>query len=252
MKFAPTAKSSCSTRERGFDRSASLWKKNSNRIRSSHTFTVLTRTGPHSGTTVFRSGSGRQEPHQRSRRYDGADAGLSESLEGLMAAPFFSGWDCTTCRARSTSKNSRRWSSTSATSVCAHKFVNHPGVCAVLPLVHHRRIMPFLPDAEPWREQINEANSLTFLHGCDVFDYRRAVHRTGDTRSMSVGVTGSHQRTVRLALDANVRKLGLFITIQATIDASRHNAGRSRRSSRKQWQIARRGCRPRRRRTLLG
>jgi len=146
--------------------------------------------------------------HISVRGYDGADAGLSESLEGLMAAPFFpvglhdlpGKIDVEKLEAMEFNIGNVRVRS---------KFVNHPGVCAGYRLFTSAGSIAFLPDAEPWREQDKRGELVEFLHGCDVLIID--AQYTDQEYEKHVGWGHSSlSSTVRLALDANVRKLVLF------------------------------------------
>jgi phosphoribosyl 1,2-cyclic phosphodiesterase len=142
------------------------------------------------------------------RGYDAAEAGLREIVERLMSPPFFpvtlhelpGKIDIEKLEAMEFSIGSVR---------VRAKFLNHPGVCAGYRLFTSAGSIAFLPDNEPLSEQDKRSELVEFLQGCDVLIID--AQYTDNEYQKRVGWGhGSFSSTVRLGLDANVRRLILF------------------------------------------
>jgi phosphoribosyl 1,2-cyclic phosphodiesterase len=146
--------------------------------------------------------------HINVRGYDAAEAGLREIVERLMSPPFFpvtlhelpGKIDIEKLEAMEFSIGSVR---------VRAKFLNHPGVCAGYRLFSSAGSIAFLPDNEPLSEQDKRSELVEFLQGCDVLIID--AQYTDNEYQKRVGWGhGSFSSTVRLGLDANVRRLILF------------------------------------------
>jgi phosphoribosyl 1,2-cyclic phosphodiesterase len=146
--------------------------------------------------------------HINVRGYDAAEAGLREIVESLMSPPFFpvtlhelpGKIDIEKLEAMEFSIGSVR---------VRAKFLNHPGVCAGYRLFSSAGSIAFLPDNEPLSEQDKRSELVEFLQGCDVLIID--AQYTDNEYQKRVGWGhGSFSSTVRLGLDANVRRLILF------------------------------------------
>jgi phosphoribosyl 1,2-cyclic phosphodiesterase len=150
----------------------------------------------------------RSNNHINVRGYDAAEAGLREIVEGLMSPPFFpvtlhelpGKIDIEKLEAMEFSIGSVR---------VRAKFLNHPGVCVGYRLFTSAGSIAFLPDNEPFSEQDKRSELVEFLQGCDVLIID--AQYTDNEYQKRVGWGhGSFSSTIRLGLDANVRRLILF------------------------------------------
>jgi phosphoribosyl 1,2-cyclic phosphodiesterase len=185
--------------------------------------------------------------------YDGADIGLREILKGQMATPFFPVKLYDLPGKIDIKKLDTMEFDVGNVHVRA-KPMNHPGMCVGYRLFTARGSVAYLPDTEPYdafklhsaksqllspeqtrkRAEKERAALVEFLHETDVL--LLDTQYTDEEYQEHVGWGhGSLRSAVRLALDAQVRKLLLFhhdpnhsdATIEAMVENARKIAANS-------------------------
>jgi phosphoribosyl 1,2-cyclic phosphodiesterase len=160
--------------------------------------------------------------------YDGAGAGLRDILVGQMATPFFP-VELDALPSRIEIEKLEKYEFNIGKIKVRAKLMNHPGVCVGYRLDTSQGSVAFLPDNEPYDGfKIHTLNSsslgreetesrargarkelVDFLQGCDLLILD--TQYTDEEYEAHVGWGhGSVSATVRLALDAGVKKLVLF------------------------------------------
>ena len=166
--------------------------------------------------------------HIRVMGYDGTGAGLRDILVGQMATPFFP-VELDALPSRIEIERLQKYEFNIGKIKVRAKLMNHPGICVGYRLDTSQGSIAFLPDNEPYDGlKIHSTNSdslgeketaaragaartelVDFLRGCDLLILD--TQYTDEEYKSHVGWGhGWLSATVRLALDAEVKKLVLF------------------------------------------
>jgi phosphoribosyl 1,2-cyclic phosphodiesterase len=160
--------------------------------------------------------------------YDGSEAGLRDILVGQMATPFFP-VELEALPSRIEIEKLQKYEFNIGKIKVRAKLMNHPGVCVGYRLDTSEGSIAFLPDNEPYdgfkihsmksaslapeemeaRAKAARTELVEFLQGCDVLILD--TQYTDEEYKSHVGWGhGWLSATVKLALDAGVKKLVLF------------------------------------------